>query len=1439
MKKILSIILAVLLFVSAMPMGAIAVSEAPVNEDGYIEIDSIEDLYLINQDLTANYILTADIDMSEATASGGDWDFGGRGWNPIGSNDVYGDGAFEGIFDGNGHTITGMRIYIESRSVPSGTTNVYLGLFANVAGTVKNLTLTEGSIYYNEFCQFQIGAVAGTVSGTIENCHTDIEISTKSLHSDSKSCYIGGVAGFATATAIINNSSNQGNISFYHSQGSGKDYISGIVGSGNAATNISKCYNNGNITLVGSVSTVYLSGISHTAKISDSYNTGTLDATATTTTKNDYTYGIGGTATRCYNIGNAIGGASNYAIASETSTNCFYLNGVGTNNTGSTPLTNGQLKMQAVYDGFDFDEVWVLDPEAVYPYPQLQSNICDIRVIEKIGINSLPDKTEYLPGEPLDLTGATIFVELKDGTTQYFNIKTDMVSGYDSDKSGAQTITVDYCGFETTFTVRVKEKVFIPVYTIADLYNIRDDLSANYILMNDIDLTEATAEGGDWDFDGRGWDPIGSDNVYANGEFTGEFDGNGYSIIGMRISVFASKLPSGTQDSLYVGLFAKTTGYIHDLEMKNVYIYIYNNNASDKWYAGAISGYNTGEILNCSSSGKIDAPYIDDYIGGITGYNKGNINECFNTAEVIEGKRAGGISGYNAGNIINCYNTGTITSNSSSYHEESAGGITGYNIGMIENCYNLGTIKGTYDKYAISYNYNKGSVLNSYYLVKSGTGGTNCVSLSEAQMKATASFRGFDFENVWVLNEFANHPYPQLKNNIQDMSESASLVSIVAPPIKTNYYVGDTLDLTDGIVKVVYVSGKEEIKNITADMVSGFDMNVAGEQTVTIEIAGASDTYTINVQERPVVESIEITSNPNKSVFAVGTEFDFTGAKAFVTYVGGATETILLSVDNTSGYNINHVGKQTVVFELGGKTASFEVEVTGIQIEKIVLTSLPDKLTFIEGQNLDLTGIVVTAVMNNGFENVVAEGYTVSGYSNLPGDYEITITYREKTATFNVTVVKKKLVSLAINSLPDKLEYVAGQEFDDKGMQIIATYDNGDIVIAEGYNIIGFDDVPGIKNVVISLDNQCVSFPVKVTARVITEVKIASLPSKLDYIEYDSLDPRGIRVEATYNDGNTEEVTDFTITGFSSNPGTHTLVVAYKGFIDSFDINVIPRVLVDIKVTAPNKVAYYIGEGFDTQGLVVTACYNNGQEFAVDDYQITGFESSAPGAKTITVTYGEFSRSFAVVVQERSVIETGGNIIVGNLVGRLGDTVVVPVSVTKNTGIAGFTHTINFDATNLKFVSVDAVGSYADGTIIMNETNAANGEITFLWFGNADVKGDSVVYNITFEILETAKDGNTEISVSFNENDNGNIAGENVVFGTLSGFVDIRYYWLGDLNGDRTYTMVDIVQLAQYVSGKPMTLTDKQKKSADVNEDGIIDIHDVIMLNQWLLAADM
>ena len=304
-----------------------------------------------------------------------------------------------------------------------------------------------------------------------------------------------------------------------------------------------------------------------------------------------------------------------------------------------------------------------------------------------------------------------------------------------------------------------------------------------------------------------------------------------------------------------------------------------------------------------------------------------------------------------------------------------------------------------------------------------------------------------------------------------------------------------------------------------------------------------------------------------------------------------------------------------------------------------------------------------------------------------------------------------------------------------------------------------------------------------------------------------------------------------------------TFATAYNKTItraeDIADVNVTEKVLSDLKVTIQTKTTYEIGETFDVTGMGVTAYYNNGQQYSVDNYVMSEFDSNSAGAKEIKITYEGMTRSFVVTVVEKTPIATGGKIEVGTGKGRLGETISVPVTITKNTGLSAFCHTITFDANDLAFKKVNLQGGFANGTVIINDEKVANGEITVLWFQANNVMESGVAYTLEFEVLETATDGISDITIAFDANENGNASGENVLFEAVNGSVEVLSYWLGDLNGDRKYAMADLLQLAQYVSGQTMTLNDKQKLSADVNEDGIIDIHDVTLLSQWLLEADM
>ena len=66
---------------------------------------------------------------------------------------------------------------------------------------------------------------------------------------------------------------------------------------------------------------------------------------------------------------------------------------------------------------------------------------------------------------------------------------------------------------------------------------------------------------------------------------------------------------------------------------------------------------------------------------------------------------------------------------------------------------------------------------------------------------------------------------------------------------KTDYKVGDSIDLAGLAVVVTYENGTTETVDVTASMVSGFDTASAGTRTVTITYGGQSTQFDIIVQE--------------------------------------------------------------------------------------------------------------------------------------------------------------------------------------------------------------------------------------------------------------------------------------------------------------------------------------------------------------------------------------------------------------------------------------------------------------------------------------------------------------------------------------------------------------------------------------------------------------
>ncbi len=206
------------------------------------------------------------------------------------------------------------------------------------------------------------------------------------------------------------------------------------------------------------------------------------------------------------------------------------------------------------------------------------------------------------------------------------------------------------------------------VATPEQLNNVRNHLDANFIQINDIDMSAATSEGGIFWNDGNGWMPIGN----ASKKFTGSYNGAEYSITGL----FCNKE--------YAGLFGYSNGGI--IKKVNLTGTIEGGKNA---YAGGVVAYNyNGTITNCSFDGTLST--TNSYIGGIVGNNSGTVTNCINNADItVAGTYAGGVIGYgsSSSDITNCYNYGNVTGG------QYVGGIIGYNDeAEIKECGNIGKI---------------------------------------------------------------------------------------------------------------------------------------------------------------------------------------------------------------------------------------------------------------------------------------------------------------------------------------------------------------------------------------------------------------------------------------------------------------------------------------------------------------------------------------------------------------------------------------------------------------------------------------------------------------------------------------------------------------------------------------------------------------------------
>ena len=326
------------------------------------------------------------------------------------------------------------------------------------------------------------------------------------------------------------------------------------------------------------------------------------------------------------------------------------------------------------------------------------------------------------------------------------------------------------------------------------------------------------------------------------------------------------------------------------------------------------------------------------------------------------------------------------------------------------------------------------------------------------------------------------------------------------------------------------------------------------------------------------------------------------------------------------------------VLILGASFVTCKQEVSGIEKSVIMINVVPPvKTTYGIGQSLDKTGMVVTAVWNDGTSQTVTD-YTVTGFdsSKAVASQDITVTYSGKKASFRVKIIEIKPVSLTITKKPQKLVYTVGSSFDPTGMEVVCTYsdDSKKLLTEKEYEITGFDSSVEKSEQVVTVKYQklAVSFTVGITTPdaepVLESLRIDKLPSKTTYLLNEEFDGTGLEVSAVYSDGETQAITEYAVTGFDSTAANDSLkvLVEYGGKTAEFTVKVIEKSVKSLEIVSePLRKYYFEGDSFDPEGFCLKATYTDGTSEMITDGYSTDFDKvvlAAGYSKTVTVTFG-------------------------------------------------------------------------------------------------------------------------------------------------------------------------------------------------------------------------
>ena len=815
--------------------------------------------------------------------------------------------------------------------------------------------------------------------------------------------------------------------------------------------------------------------------------------------------------------------------------------------------------------------------------------------VTAIRINKIP-KTKYKYNENLDVTTGQLEITKGSGTTT-IPITSSMVTGYDKIKLGDQELTVTYGGKTQKYTVNVKDYVTgisITPNAITGTYN---DEIEKLINDNDISYTVTYAKAG-------AKSPVALTESMVTGY-------NKTSLTDQNLTVTYTDQDTNS----YTNGKTFTTNLSVKLENEISKVTITKPTKTE---------YNHGDQIDLTG-GKITLTYTD-----------GTTKEEPITSATITEKDGGAL---NMNPTISEYGKDNKVSKTLTLKYTANNGIIGTTSYPI-------TITNTIQSVAIEtlptkVKYNVKETLDTTggkLKITRATGTTEIIDITKEMIS------GFDSskENTKLPLTISYTENGITKTTTFTVSVEDPITSMVMKTTpKTEYKYGEPLDLSTGVITVVRPSGTEE-KQITEEMVTGYEPTKIGAQELTITYGGQELKYKVNVKD--YITGIILTP-PTKVKYEYGEALDLTGGNVQEVMASGVTTSKVALTDSQitiSGYNPKQEGAQTIDVTYKGQKEQFGVIVEN-NIQSIIMKTTP-KTEYRYGEPLNIAGGTIETIRSNGAkETINITSSMVTGYNpNKIGKQKITVTYKDKTTSYEVEV-KDYIEDIDIVK-PNKLVYKIGEKIDltdGKVKPIMASKTATTPVEMTNpeVQIEGFDtSTEGAKTIKVTYKGYTKTFGITVIDQT-KSMTIKTLPNKLEYKCGESLDLTGGTLE--FKKGNETQIINITqdmITGYNSKEiGNQTLTVTYQGLTQEFIVNV-KDYIAKLEIEKPKKIDYEYGENLDLTGgklSIITASGKVDEKIDITLAMVSGYDKIKEGIQTITVKYKGLQGEFQVSVKDK------------------------------------------------------------------------------------------------------------------------------------------------------------------------------------------------------------